>query len=606
MLKIHDDRIILGNLAVGPVASIPANTKFYAEHDTEGSFQLGDNGYLKNIGLNSAYLEYNHNDGRVSAVSTTHSVTGYKAMNTGQYIEMLSGAGKAYFNTNTYIEFYANNTAIYAGTMNATGLWGFGGVSTASTAVTVNGYGATNASNAQIWKNSTPTELMRLINNGVLAIGINTEASLLGTAQRLNIYGNTSTDYAPLVIVDQTYSPVADNSVSTNAQITRLYKANNFNTLELRGQSSQVRNDGTGAITYMHGHEAMVWSIGAAAINSAFAYSARAQIQAGTVTNFGGVDVSFQEVSTPANITNMIGVFVRTPVNVGTPTVANTYGLYIQDNSLGTNNYGIYQIGSAKNYFNGHAGFNVAPSANDVLNISSSSKTGAINIAGSNMVDGGYGILAQMGAGGDNIYGFWADITTAGTGNSQAFRGSSSASGGNNNYGGYFVARNGTLASIGVYGLVSGGDTVNSTDSAAGYFSNQSIQSTSRKGGWCLVTNNVDNGTSYGFKSEVDAAGTNAINYGYHANVNGSGATVTNYGLYVQASGGSSATNYAIVTNGGLIVFGAATSTNGALVEVHGDIEVIGRTDGIILEDRTLMTRHRVYLNSGALVIEAA
>lgn len=57
---------------------------------------------------------------------------------------------------------------------------------------------------------------------------------------------------------------------------------------------------------------------------------------------------------------------------------------------------------------------------------------------------------------------------------------------------------------------------------------------------------------------------------------------------------------------GGTIAFGATANINGSLLEVSGDIEVIGNTDGLVLEDRTLGTRHRLYLDNGSLFLETA
>jgi hypothetical protein len=58
--------------------------------------------------------------------------------------------------------------------------------------------------------------------------------------------------------------------------------------------------------------------------------------------------------------------------------------------------------------------------------------------------------------------------------------------------------------------------------------------------------------------------------------------------------------------NKGTIVFGALVPVNNSLVEVNGDLEIIGIVKGVVLQDRTLGTRHRIYLDNGVLSLEAA
>ena len=51
---------------------------------------------------------------------------------------------------------------------------------------------------------------------------------------------------------------------------------------------------------------------------------------------------------------------------------------------------------------------------------------------------------------------------------------------------------------------------------------------------------------------------------------------------------------------------GATTTATNQVMVGSRDIEITGTTRGLVLEDRTLGTRHRVYLDNGALTIEAA
>lgn len=114
-----------GNFGIG--TTTPSG-KFNVVHITEGSFELLDNGYLKNVGINGAYFDYDQNSGLLNTVSTTHTRTGFHAQNSAggsAFVEMVSGGGKSYFNTDSYIEWYANNTGILSARMDSVGKWGF-------------------------------------------------------------------------------------------------------------------------------------------------------------------------------------------------------------------------------------------------------------------------------------------------------------------------------------------------------------------------------------------------------------------------------------------------------------------------------------------------
>jgi hypothetical protein len=256
---------------------------------------------------------------------------------------------------------------------------------------------------------------------------------------------------------------------------------------------------------------------------------------------------------------------------------------------------------------NGNIGHNIAPNALDRMYIrAGSGYDGAININAQNVADNGYGILLQGGTAVANYNGVWSDVTAEGTGINRAFRGSSLLSGGASNYGGYFVARNGTSESIGVYGLATGGDSVNSTDSVGVLGVNASVAATSKKGVWGYIINNVDNGTGFGGRFEAANAGLNAVNYASWNRANGAGATITNTAIYAIADGGLGALNNAIISAAGFNIFGALVNINGSLVEVSGDVEVIGTGTGFILESPDT-TRWRIAVsNLGVLSAAAA
>jgi hypothetical protein len=356
-----------GNSTIGTNRNATLTDTLTFTRADAGYFQLGGNGYVINTGLNGAYFEWDHNGGNFNTVSTTHTRVGFKTDRSGTFIEMMSGGGKAYFNTNSYIEFYVNNTGTYCGMLDSSGNWRFGGNNSGGK-VNITGNGSTSATSSQIWFNSGGSEYARMLDSGGLAIGINTLTGGFANAEKLRIDSVISADYTSTVVFDQNYSNTINNSNSATNLTVRIDKNGTFNTGDVRAIFSQARNDGSGSINYLYGSESMTYLIGNSTITNAFAVSARAQMQLGTITNYGGVDVSFQELG-GGTITNMIGVLVRTPTNVTGGTITNTYGVLVQDNTLGTNDYGFVSAGQASNGFG-----TTTPSVNAILDLQSTTK----------------------------------------------------------------------------------------------------------------------------------------------------------------------------------------------------------------------------------------
>ena len=101
----------------------------------------------------------------------------------------------------------------------------------------------------------------------------------------------------------------------------------------------------------------------------------------GNVTNAIGLEIELYSQTNNKTITNMYGVKVQPLINsVGT--ITNTYGLYIDSLTAGTQSnaaYGIYQAGTDKNYFAGNLGIKTtSPSAS--LHISGASNSGLFEI----------------------------------------------------------------------------------------------------------------------------------------------------------------------------------------------------------------------------------
>jgi hypothetical protein len=323
-----------------------------------GYFQMVSGGYFKSqTNAPSAYLEYNNLNGILTQTTDVHTVTGARYVNEGganqtSLVELFAGGNeRAYLNiglTTLGFDFWVQNTSILAGNINGSnGAWGIGGFAETTSSLLVTGKGNTSATNSQRWRTLGGTEVARMTDSGGLAIGINSLTGGFANAEKLRLDATITTDYTATVVFDQTYNNTVNNTNTASTLVTRLYKGSSFNTLELFATSTQVRNDGTGAINTMFGHQSTIWNLGAASISNAFAYSARCQIRDGVVTNWGGIEVSYQENNAPAVVSNMIGVLVKSAVNISGINVTSSYGVLLESATLGTNRYAFASAGRA-------------------------------------------------------------------------------------------------------------------------------------------------------------------------------------------------------------------------------------------------------------------
>lgn len=291
----------------------------------------------------------------------------------------------------------------------------------------------------------------------------------------------------------------------------------------------------------------------------------------GTMTFSTNWDNNFNNIGTLAMLINGDNQYV----GIGMPTNLTIPGAKLNVRGSGTTGDGsafLVEDSAGTDLLHvsndGHIGINALPVSGDRFKITAGSGLdGAINISASNLANNGYALLAQGSSSSSSYNGIWSDAQGAST-NNRAFQGSALAQAVTNNYGGYFLARNGSGQTVGVYGLATGGDSVEAADSVGVLGVNSSEVSTNKKGVWGYLNSNVNNGTGYGGKFEAGGAGTNAVNYAVHGLANGNAASVTNYAGYFQANGGSGAANYAIVTNGGTSGFGSTAPTD--MVHING------------------------------------
>lgn len=346
-----------------------------------GSFQIQSGGYVRNATANvNAYFEYDHNQGSFKTQSDSHSTTGFKSVRIGTGgnptggLSLLAGStGVCYLDllpTTPRFDFYVNNTGIWAGSINgATGNWTFGSLfGVASTVVTVQGRGSTSATNSIAVNNSGGSRMFTVTDGGLSMFNTTSTSSIFSGGIKSTFADSTVTDptaYANTSVISMVYSPTANATGYVSSLRAGIIKYGIYNATEVTAISALARNDSTGGtINGFYGCNLSVWGTQAGGnANNMFAYRSTTQITNGSAVNYGGFKIDFEANSVGTTITNMMGVFITTPVNTG-GVVTNTYSLLAQGNSIGVNNYGVVIAGYMTN------GFGVsAPNQNAMLHI---------------------------------------------------------------------------------------------------------------------------------------------------------------------------------------------------------------------------------------------
>jgi hypothetical protein len=167
------------------------------------------------------------------------------------------------------------------------------------------------------------------------------------------------------------------------------------------------------------------------------------------------------------------------------------------------------------------------------------------------------------------------------------------------------IARNATSLVEGVRGTAGGGDSVIASQYLAGVVgSSASSVNNLQYGVYGLAQYN---GGAINYTKELiavkgiatgttGAAGSTGAIIGGDFSTAGTAGTGDRIALRVPQTG-----------NNGTIVFGAdSVSANASLLEVTGDVETIGNTRGVIVEDRTDTNRYRIYTDGGVVHTELA
>ncbi len=226
--------------------------------------------------------------------------------------------------------------------------------------LSVRGSGNTGDGRAFLVENSDGTNMMTINNAGLSMFGTTSTASTFGGVVGAIHAELTVTDpaiYASAQAVTTTYNPTANASGYIRNLSTNIIKYGIYNAPYIAGNTSNVRNDSSaGTVTDALGYDSVAFSNGSGTTTNLFAYQGNSQAQDGaTITNLGGLKVTFGSTQAGTTVTNMYGLLVTTPQNTG-GAVTNTYGVHLQTNTLGSSgNWGIYQDGtSVNNYFGGN------------------------------------------------------------------------------------------------------------------------------------------------------------------------------------------------------------------------------------------------------------
>jgi hypothetical protein len=234
-----------------------------------------------------------------------------------------------------------------------------GTTSTTGARATVRGSGTTSSTTALLVQNSTPSELFKVLDNGVISFGLSQTFTSSGTYESFgsNITFTNSTVSA--------LNLIASFSSTIGFSGTQGY----FNSRVI-SQTANVNNTSTSNNITCGYFSTRTSSSGAG--SSLRAITGDFQIEGtGNVTNATVLDLSWTKSNT-STITNAYGVRINNLTNTG-GTITNTYGIYIGDITAGTQTntpYAIYsEDASAVSYIAGNTAIGTSTLQSAVLTI---------------------------------------------------------------------------------------------------------------------------------------------------------------------------------------------------------------------------------------------
>ena len=208
-------------------------------------------------------------------------------------------------------------------------------------------------------------QILGMRNDGLLQVNTTlTQTSGLGGTSTTRGLISEFTSTSQAAEIEQTFSarlisnPGADSTVRARGARIVNSKIGNFRVRETIGLSSEAFNVGSASYTFnaidgLTGFIAQaanqysgditinqMWGLKTQTFNSTAGGTSTA-----TVTDFGGIWVQFDN-STRLTATRMVGVRIGDPSNTTGAVITESRALWIESNTLGTTNYGIYQQGA--------------------------------------------------------------------------------------------------------------------------------------------------------------------------------------------------------------------------------------------------------------------
>jgi hypothetical protein len=201
------------------------------------------------------------------------------------------------------------------------------------------------------FQNSTGGSVMKTRDSGLVQIGTNATASVYNLVSERSTSDNTIHQHARFL---HRFTPTVNGTGRTTTLNTTAYKQGNFNSFYNVGIYATARAwSGNGNVTNQYAGEFANTQNSTGTISRNFSINSLMTATSGTVTHHGGLQIQTNALNGTAVVTNMYGIWLNAPSNTG-GTVGTTYGIKLEANDLGTNNWGIYQNSTvANNYFGG-------------------------------------------------------------------------------------------------------------------------------------------------------------------------------------------------------------------------------------------------------------
>jgi hypothetical protein len=207
--------------------------------------------------------------------------------------------------------------------------------------------------------------------NNAGQLGINTTdfaGGIGGLTNKFAVRGNNGDlGNHTLSLFENSLNPTSNNGNYQRALTASIIKYGAFNTYQITADYNVADNQGVGAITEMYGSYNRLINSGAANITNFYSVYADKQIQAGNITIASSFTAD-TSAYTGGVIDNLFGLYVKTPVNSGA-TVALTAGVWIENNTAGTENYSIVSATNNTVTFG-----STAPNADSLLYLESITK----------------------------------------------------------------------------------------------------------------------------------------------------------------------------------------------------------------------------------------